>query len=49
MNKYMNKIIEDLFKTKLVTDNKGNTKEIVMRPKKVLGRIEKYKRRKKGK
>ena len=28
--------IEDLFKTKLVTDNKGNTKEIVIRPKKVL-------------
>ena len=27
---------EDLLKTKLVTDNKGNTKEIVIRPKKVL-------------
>lgn len=27
---------EDLFKTKLVTDNKGNTKEIIIRPKKVL-------------
>ena len=27
---------EDLFKTKLVTDNEGNTKEIIIKPKKVL-------------